>query len=569
MATVNQIEFLKKLGYTADPSTLTIQEATGLIDRLKLQADDAKRAALQNADIVQMAGQRVELRKNSRKQHAGPCPKCGGDDRFYCEKSYFACRQCHPKRGDAIEYISWIDNLPYADALAKLGGPLPITPAIDKVKPVAKAPVQDRGWNEQQKRQLVIDAHLSLLKGTAKQAQAAMTYLQNRCIDIETIKAFDIGYAAKYLPHTWEDGRFTYPRQVAITLPWFNHDGALISIKYRFIEKHDYTDLDGKARTGENKTSEWGNQEHGNLFGWQQLQGPNNRQVLIICEGEMNALSLWKVGNHVIDVLSAGPQGQIINLPAAAVDLAKQYKHVIVWADERDIADKAAKQIGAAAMESPKSAEYPKGADANDMLKAGALFDWLTFAMGQLGVEVPPLPPVAPTPSHDPAYSSTLMIKDAQPFDFKFDSDDSPNQVTALAEQLRQIAQLTSFDERLDALEPLHATIGAMSYTDVRDPSIVQELQKIFKKQSAVDAFLSKYGAKEAAPTISFEPEPVAPMATQADYDAHKDDLTSFVGMDVTDSAMGVLTGRAMAYGWKYGTSRTADGWHIHRLVAY
>ena len=199
----------------------------------------------------------------------------------------------------------------------------------------------------------------------------------------------------------------------------------------------------------------------------------------------MNDLSLWQVGNHVIDVLSAGPEGQIINLPAAAVDLAKQYKHVIVWADERDIADKAAKQIGAAAMESPKSAEYPKGADANDMLKAGALFDWLTFAMGQLGVEVPPLPPVAPTPSHAPAYSNTLMIKDAQPFDF------------------------------------------------------------------------------------SFEADPAAPMATQAAYDAHRDDLTSFVGLDVTDGVMDVLTGRAKAYGWNYGTSRTADGWHIHRLIAF
>lgn len=447
MATVNQIEFLKKLGYTADPSTLTIQEATGLIDRLKLQADDAKRAALQNADIIQMAGQRVDLRKNSRKQHAGPCPKCGGDDRFYCEKTYFACRQCHPERGDAIEYIKWLDNLPYADALAKLGGPLPIMPAVDKVKPVTKAPVHNGEWDEQHQRRIAIDAHMALLRCTAKQAQAAMSYLQGRCVDLETVKAFSIGYDAKYLPNTYDydSKKQSYPKQVAITFPWFNHDGSLISIKYRFIEKHDYTDLDGKDRTGENKTSPKHNREHGNLFGWQQLQGPDNRQVLIVCEGEMNALSLWQVGNHAIDVLSAGPQGQIINLPTVAVDLAKQYKHVIVWADERDIADKAAKQIGAAAMESPKSAEYPKGADANDMLKAGALFDWLTFAMGQLGVEVPPLPPVAPTPSHAPVYSNTMMIKDAQPFDFNFESDPAPE---------------TTTDDNVSALPPIRNATG-------------------------------------------------------------------------------------------------------------
>lgn len=74
---------------------------------------------------------------------------------------------------------------------------------------------------------------------------------------------------------------------------------------------------------------------------------------------------------------------------------------------------------------------------------------------------------------------------------------------------------------------------------------------------------------QEPAPMLSFEPEPAAPMATQAAYDAHKDDLTSFVGLDVTDGVMDVLTGRAKAYGWNYGTSRTADGWHIHRLIAF
>ena len=58
------------------------------------------------------------------------------------------------------------------------------------------------------------------------------------------------------------------------------------------------------------------------------------------------------------------------------------------------------------------------------------------------------------------------------------------------------------------------------------------------------------------------------PMATQAAYDAHKDDLTSFVGLDVNDSAMGVLTGRAMAYGWQLEARRVPAGWHVYRLTA-
>jgi hypothetical protein len=556
MATVNQSEFLKKLGYTGDPSTLTTQEAAGLIDRLKLQADDAKETAKRNANIVQMAEQRVELRKNG-KQYTGPCPKCGGDNRFYCESDFFACRKCHPKRGDAIEYVMWLDGLTYDDALIKLGGPLPTTPAVDKVRPVTKAPIRNQSWNEPEKRRIAIDAHLSLVKGTTKQAQVAMAYLQRRCIGMETIKAFDVGYTAKYLPraYDYESQKQTYPKQVAVTLPWFDSNGALVSIKYRFIEKHNYTDLDGKARTGENKTSEAGNQQHGNLFGWQCLQGPDKRQVLIICEGEINDLSLWQVGNHVIDVLSAGPEGQIANLPTAAVDLAQQYKHVIVWADERGIADRAAKRIGAAAMESPKSAEYPKGADANDMLIAGALGDWLSFAMGQLGVDVPPLPAVAPTTSHTPTYSNTLLIKDAQPLDFNSEPEQpAVDKVAAMAEQLSAIAALPSFDERLDALEPLHAAIGALTYTEVRDPSIAAELLRIFKKQSSVDAFLNKYGSK-TPPTVasfdlSFDTPPTPPTAEplQPDQLAY---YQQYVGQTVSDEQMTGLYLSAHRHGFR------------------
>lgn len=561
MATVNQSEFLKRLGYTGDPSTLTTQEAAGLIDRLKLQADDAKETAKRNANIVQMAEQRVELRKNG-KQHTGPCPKCGGDNRFYCEPDYFACRKCHSERGDAIEYVMWLDGLTYDDALAKLGGPLPTTPAVDRVRPVTKAPIRNLSWNEPEKRRIAVDAHLSLVKGTTKQAQAAMAYLQKRCIGLETIKAFDVGYTTKYLPraYDYESQRQTYPKQVAITLPWFDSNGALVSIKYRFIEKHNYTDLDGKARTGENKTSEAGNQQHGNLFGWQCLQGPDKRQVLIICEGEMNDLSLWQVGNHVIDVLSAGPEGQIANLPTAAIDLAQQYKHVIVWADERGIADRAAKRIGAAAMESPKSAEYPKGADANDMLIAGALGDWLSFAMGQLGVDVPPMPTTAPTslqPTRtappvaivEPTATNTQLIQDAQPFDFNFEPEAAPaDKVAALAEQLRPIAALPSFDERLDALEPLHTAIGALSCTEVRDPSIVAELLNVFKKQSSVDAFLKKYGA---APTAT-DPAPLD--AGQLAY------YQQFVGKVVSDAQMTDLYMAAHRNGFKL-TSEAQGAW--------
>jgi len=57
-------------------------------------------------------------------EYAGPCPWCGGDDRFLCWPQYkggrYWCRGCE-KTGDAIQYIRDTRNLSYFDALALLG----------------------------------------------------------------------------------------------------------------------------------------------------------------------------------------------------------------------------------------------------------------------------------------------------------------------------------------------------------------------------------------------------------------------------------------------------------------
>ena len=75
---------------------------------------------------------------------------------------------------------------------------------------------------------------------------------------------------------------------MAIMLPWFDRDGSLVAVKYRFLETHEYTDKDGKPRK-ESKTSR-GNFA-GAMFGWQAVKGPTQNHVLIITEGEMNAPS--------------------------------------------------------------------------------------------------------------------------------------------------------------------------------------------------------------------------------------------------------------------------------------
>lgn len=42
---------------------------------------------------------------------AGPCPKCGGEDRFFIrEDDSFMCRQCGAQGGDVIDFYKWLDD---------------------------------------------------------------------------------------------------------------------------------------------------------------------------------------------------------------------------------------------------------------------------------------------------------------------------------------------------------------------------------------------------------------------------------------------------------------------------
>ena len=52
------------------------------------------------------------LRKESNTSLCGPCPKCGGDDRFVyrTDSERFFCRRCNEKGGDLIDFHAWIEG---------------------------------------------------------------------------------------------------------------------------------------------------------------------------------------------------------------------------------------------------------------------------------------------------------------------------------------------------------------------------------------------------------------------------------------------------------------------------
>ncbi len=55
-----------------------------------------------------------------------PCPKCGGDDRFYVHPyrapECCACRRCHEETMDVIGLVEWMEGCSFQEAVAKLDG---------------------------------------------------------------------------------------------------------------------------------------------------------------------------------------------------------------------------------------------------------------------------------------------------------------------------------------------------------------------------------------------------------------------------------------------------------------
>jgi phage/plasmid primase-like uncharacterized protein len=71
-------------------------------------------------------------------ERAGPCPRCGGRDRFgvNVRKQVFNCRQCGAK-GNVISLVKWLDDCTFAEAIETLAGESTERPQIKPQERVA------------------------------------------------------------------------------------------------------------------------------------------------------------------------------------------------------------------------------------------------------------------------------------------------------------------------------------------------------------------------------------------------------------------------------------------------
>lgn len=327
----------------------------------------------QSIDLRILVGQYVSL--SGHGEMVGPCPKCGGTDRLHVKADSWFCRQCHPDWDDAIAFVQWIDNCTYPQAIAKLGGSLP-TPA-QRIRPTAKTHEhgpQSPTWRSQATAIARASHDTLMIDGDGAE------YLESRGIQSAVWLAFKLGFKPDVaLPGTWDKDKkiHTQPKQPAIVLPWYRA-GRLTGLRYRFLETHKYTDARGQPRTAKSSAL-YDSDFSGVLYGGQALANcANEYRTLVLCEGELNAISIWQTCHAwQWDVLSLGSESA--KLSPAAVAYAAKFERVIIWMDRQEIAQSLMVEIpGSYGISSPKFGD--KKRDANDMLISGTLGAFLATA---------------------------------------------------------------------------------------------------------------------------------------------------------------------------------------------
>lgn len=306
-------------------------------------------------DMLPLVQQYTKLHRESVHEWSGPCPMCGGKDRLHVKGAAWFCRNCAPV-GDkgwhnAIDFLMRMEHMDFKTAVASLTGENnSYTPPV-RIHENPEEPVRQA----EQSPEWIANAEAILSFAQAQgSGHEGYEYLLKRGIQPATWEAFGIGFGE------WRDCP-------SVIIPWYRA-GKLTAIRYRFT-------MPVVAPDGEERRMVYEPSSHvaGVLFGGQNvLLSMARNRTLVLCEGELNAISIYQVAHHAgVDVLSFG--SETARLSPAAIDIACTYRMVIVWADKLDIArEKANKIPGAIAFASPE------GLDANDMLRDGKLGGVLT-----------------------------------------------------------------------------------------------------------------------------------------------------------------------------------------------
>lgn len=228
-------------------------------------------------------------------EFCGPCPFCGGRDRFRAwprhpsGRERWWCRQCQ-RSGDTIDLLRTINGLSFASAVAAIGGnPLNIPTQMPQ-RTVRSVVTPPNGAWQGRAEGIATEAERALQDpGGAR----ALAYLRSRGFTDETIQGARLGYVAADRRESAElwglaaDHRDVWIPQ-GISIPW-HACGALWKLQIR-------------RPTGSPKYCGPAGSSNA-LYG---VDGLRNDLPCIIVEGEFDALAIAQTAHDLVSAVATG-----------------------------------------------------------------------------------------------------------------------------------------------------------------------------------------------------------------------------------------------------------------------
>ena len=292
------------------------------------ESSDASTRHARSMRIEDEIGRRgIQLRRSGNNEYCGPCPKCGGRDRFSINtrKQLFNCRGCR-KGGDVIELVKFLDRTSFGGACKTLTSETPSAGAgysRPQDQPVPQASTEDGERIQRAKARYLFRSSVPAV-GTPVES-----YLRRRGIAVPTP-------AIRFLP----------PRKPAhhpaMLVPYglpeepepgvFNFTENAITAVQLTLLKPDGT---GKAYVKPNKIT------IASPAGKPMVVAPINDLLgLAICEGVEDALS-----THQATGLGAWASGGDVFLPKLADAVQDYVEAVTIYAHSEERAQRCAREL--------------------------------------------------------------------------------------------------------------------------------------------------------------------------------------------------------------------------------
>lgn len=328
-------------------------------------------------DIVDTISKYVKLTRIGS-NHKGLCPFHSEKTPSFTvseEKQMFHCFGCN-EGGDVISFLMKHENLEFMDALNMLADNANITLEKKNTNPELE---KTKDTLYEINREAARHFYRTLFND-----RPAYNYLINRGIDKETIKTFGIGYSedswnnlfdylktkgyeeediakAGLITHSKKTDRYFDRFRGRIMFPIMDSRGRIIGFGGRSIDNANQPKY---LNSPETPIFSKGN----NLYALNIAKKHNKNQDIILVEGYMDVISLYKYGvlNSVASLGTALTENQ--------VDLLKRYSREIYICYDSDRAGKIATDKAIDVMKkkdaSPRVIPLPKNLDPDDFLKS-------------------------------------------------------------------------------------------------------------------------------------------------------------------------------------------------------